>query len=934
MNDDNSFIAIKTPSVRQAVLRKVLSQHGCSWESACHVTPAGKLRKCIERSGAAAVPIGVLLDLIVFPGINGPLGVKVSPPRTTPFVPFDSHLDVFRARVRGKRLATSMELTAQLLKTIRNQDSDIAQSLWHGRHDFLASVYSMIASGFGPDDIDAEAGPMVDTARTAWKDLETAVPAIAAVRTDMWLDSKVFREQKSEHALSLFARIQDALNAAFGVRNGVRTIVYHGFYFYSPVQWALFQLLRGVPGIRQIFIVHDDGTCPAFESWRHVYESNREMPRPIPVSVHHTCTPMAEALRAGLLAHQIDGAALKGRLDIGWFADLPTFTSYIQQKIEEKRPLYSADQENLSRHLDRLRPFTNAIEVDLGSLPVGMYILRMHDCIRSDGTGPHRIVLSPEIVTDIAASGCFIIDSDFGNAEAHVSALRRALPFFGGCEAAQDWVKRADHLVGLIATDVARLGARTEGVSDAQRIQTAVKNPYLRVPWCDLTVKEAKIICRFFHCLTNELETLFDREQIQLESHFDDIRNKLASALKSLPFEESARIQETLDGASHGLAKCAPVQAVIDVVHMLLGRAAALQEFGGDPGVSEERSSVLRLRDLDALGFEAEPNGLHLANLADGAFPTPVGEVAWPFSRGSIIGGPKMSRDHLDLRRRTAMLGDLYLLWLALDGCADQASIKLSWIKDIDREPKNQSALLTLLTEIEMSDDWSAAREAIGGVQVAEFPSAVQDVPAKDLRLIGCIAQAEQLATEFVQRSASPALDHRAAASALLCPRRMAIQWVLGPSSAYAQEWLQLMAHGNVYGALSRFDHYYSSNDVSLRACKDLWRQFAPAALASTRMYSVIKFAGEQGASKWWLLTMNSSEAAGFRQAYDRAKIDTKSIRIAEVAPSSSSHQCIPSGQADVPLPASGQTKDQRVEICKYCPVNERCIDRVRDEWY
>ena len=482
--------------------------------------------------------------------------------------------------------------------------------------------------------------------------------------------------------------------------------------------------------------------------------------------------------------------------------------------------------------------------------------------------------------------------------------------------------------------DVARIGARTEGASDTERIGTAVKNPFLRVPWCDLTVQEAEAIRRLIHRLADELETLFTSEQIQLESHFSDIRNKLATALKSLPIEESARIQETLSGASRGLSECAPVQAVIDVVHMLLGRKSALQEFGGGSGGSEDETSVLRLRDLDALGFAAEKNGLHIANLADGAFPTPVGEVAWPFSRGSIINGPKMSREHLDLRRRTSMLGDLYLLWLALDGGADEASIKLSWIKDIDHEPKNHSSLLALFTEIDMPDDWSSASEAIGGVKVCEFPSPMREVQPCDLRSIGNITRSEELATEFVESTGILTLDHRAAASALLCPRRMAIQWVLGPTAAYAQDWLQLMAHGNVYGALSQFDHYYSSSEVSLRACKDLWRQFAPAALASSRMYSVIKSTNRSSASKWWLLTLKSRSPLVFQEAYDRVKSDTKSVRIAEVAPATSSSQCIPSGQADMPAPTNDRSADPRVEICKYCPVNERCIDRVREEWY
>ena len=66
--------------------------------------------------------------------------------------------------------------------------------------------------------------------------------------------------------------------------------MHHGFYFYSPVQWAFFQALARVPDVDQVFIVHDDGDNPAFSTWRYFFRTEWQMPAPVPVQVDHEVT--------------------------------------------------------------------------------------------------------------------------------------------------------------------------------------------------------------------------------------------------------------------------------------------------------------------------------------------------------------------------------------------------------------------------------------------------------------------------------------------------------------------------------------------------------------------------------------------------------------------------------------------------------------------
>ena len=172
-----------------------------------------------------------------------------------------------------------------------------------------------------------------------------------------------------------------------------------------------------------------------------------------------------------------------------------------------------------------------------------------------------------------------------------------------------------------------------------------------------------------------------------------------------------------LEGAGAGLADSAPAELVVDLVRMLLGRQSELDanDLTTDPRV------ISRLRDLDSVGFAPEKTGLHIANLADGAFPAPSQESAWPFPWQAIKGGPERSRNLIQLRNQTAMIGDLYLLWLGLDGVESGGSVRLSWIKDLDREPRNHSALLTLIANLDLPREWCAVSETTGGVSIQQF---------------------------------------------------------------------------------------------------------------------------------------------------------------------------------------------------------------------
>ena len=346
------------------------------------------------------------------------------------------------------------------------------------------------------------------------------------------------------------------------------------------------------------------------------------------------------------------------------------------------------------------------------------------------------------------------------------------------------------------------LGARDPEASDVDRIEAAVANPTRLVPWADLSVAEdAQRVGVAVVRVVKLVEEIASRERVRLGDHLRLVHGKLQRALAALPEGDRRAIEAKLRGFGALGDEEIDVDGLVDVVAMLVGRTADL-----DPGVQADddpaATSVKQLRGLDALGLERIDSDLHVANLAEDAFPTSGRVVGWPFSledlrqaRGDAV--EPVTVDLLSTRSATATLSDLYLFWLALDGVEPGRKVTLSWISETDGDDRRLSPIVALLTE---PDYWSrAVRERAGGivVQKAQGPA---DLPATSAWLPPTNPDVDEDDVE----DAIDELPARATASAYACSRRFAIQWGLGPSAAFGPEHLQGMLYGNVHNGLRR----------------------------------------------------------------------------------------------------------------------------------
>ncbi len=933
----STFRVLQLPDVRYATIQAACEAKGYPWADACHVTAGGGLARALRAKGHYAHAISQFVDRLSLPAM--PAGIAIAPssfPEASKFgdpraKAYEDALSQWVQTAQGCRVHMGVAFDQGLRDVLRAMPSTPGHGevLYGARQLFFRSVMSLAAAGVEPADLCVQE-PFAKFARDVWGLLEKRVPFMDVLRRDLWRDLKSFREGATASDRELQARLEASVTALFGPASpsGRRHLIHHGFFFYTPPQWALFRLLAEVPGYEQTFVVHSDGSNPAFEIWEHFFNERWGLPRPSETPAPSKASPAAEALLQSLQGRKVEPAPLNGHLRIHEFASPAEFvtelrlasgTLGVQQGGAASQPrVFAADPDTVSRYIERLGSGFSDGGVDLAQLPVGAFLLNLHSCLRVL-PGGHGVV--PEItsqrVRDIAASGFLQVPMDDCGDIAPYSVLPRALPFFEGCSDVHQWRSRAQHLRTLVATEISALAGRMGGLDDIVRMQQAAANPLRTVPWGDLTVGEAEWFQRVIEALTARLEALARSPQVDLKTFMSHMQDELRKGMKHLSPEEYALVEAKLRGFGLPANEPMDIAGILDVVRMLMGREVAFEALGDD---RDATGAVAAMSGVDSLSLERSTRPVHIANLADGRFPSKVTAVGWPFRVDDI--SPErahcvVSRELLRTREETAVLADLYQLWVGLDGVEAGTPVTLSWISEVAGEPLNPSAVLSLLTE-PAPHSWGEVLDLTGGLSVTTRTTTDGQVmkgaiempePAK-LRPNSKVSRAN--GAKLVGEKATSA-----AASAHVCPRRFAIQWAMGTSAAFTQEHHHRMLYANAIGALT-WQHGFV-RDRAAELCDSLWRHLSAAEKASSRTHARIFPKGVKASAKpEWLLTLSGAKDPKKKDAFSLAyqAAINRDGRVAHVL----------GGEEAAVLPGTPRAAEG---ICIHCPVKSRCLIAV-----
>ncbi|MBM4202400.1 MAG: hypothetical protein FJ189_14115, partial [Gammaproteobacteria bacterium] len=463
--DADRFIALATASVREGDLQELFASRNLPWDDACHVSATSSLFSELDRARLKAISIASLIDLLVYSRATAgrPIDLGQYPASTAGQPNSSEHkaaIKTWAGLISGLRLQTSVRFDETLRRAYEADGTDarLMSVLLHGRRDLQRVLQSLIAAGFKPCDDDLKpASELGRVALRVWRQAEACIPSLSWIRDDLWSSDAAVRADVLSH-------LKAVLEHTFGLRDRW-TLVYHGFYFFTPPQWALFQLLREAEFVNQVFVVHDNGTSPVYEIWRRFFNEALEMPTPsFDARRSPAATAAGTAMEAALSGRQVDAAATKDALRI---LECPTVADLVSEftrartaanqgeadrgesAIQRGQPpyLYAAQRAEIARIWDRLAPDqTNGTDVRLAQLPIGTFLLRLHECIQPGSSpGSWSLVLTEDAVRDLVHCG-FVLPKQSPHWHEAPRAIRQALPFFRGCQHAPEWLERARQL--------------------------------------------------------------------------------------------------------------------------------------------------------------------------------------------------------------------------------------------------------------------------------------------------------------------------------------------------------------------------------------------------------------------------------------------------------------------------------------------------------
>jgi hypothetical protein len=917
-----NHIIIRLSQVNHESIVAALQQMNLDWQTVNHVAATKSLHKAIESTKAYSIDIASLADLIVMPGMPGEYRQDLSeyPSRDVFNTSHKTYLRQsmsWHSKVSGRRMRIGIQFE-NLLRTYRrvfNANSPEAQAIFQGRRELYKTICTLVASGVRPQYIEAQ-HPISRQATHIWQWMENELPAIAKIRDDFWITNQDFDAQLSNESKDLRSRINHALNVCFGPTTNIRTIVHHGFFFYTSAQWALFQLLGSMPNIQQIFIVHDDGHNPVYESWRAYFSPQLLGETKNTHDFSSSFSVEKNILQDAFNGMYINSHNYKNRINLLNCHSPAEFVAYVNKHAsivnvsdDEKYEiplLFAADNTTLNRYHDRLNiSYVNQTKIDLSKLPVGVFLLRLHECIEvQENRTKYRLTI--DRITDMISSGMLTIQGRI---------VRDLLPtwlkvqqFFDGCDYINEWQERTNHLLKVISEY--KRHYPYDDTTDVKRMENYATNVLRLLPWGDIEESDAKEIYDLINGIDNLLTTVASGESVRFRDYMKNMRQHLRRGMAQLPQADRQQIETKLDATFLDMNQPLHVDGLYDAIQIILGRHVEFNAFGDD---DDDSRRVKLLSALDVLGFQKAQHPIHIANLADGKFPRSGSEIGWPYHIDDLTAPGAVESTIvlrlLQMRSTYAEWGDIYLLCLAING-TNQHEITLSWISEIGSDTFNRSAFLELIADPHLPKHWTNVRNTIGGLptedaQQVDLMDSLFTVPPPR-----SILQSND--TMSVQQVLS-LLPRPAVAANIVCARRFVLQWAMGLTASFAQEHQHRMLYGGMFGLKNRNEIKIREEHLDL-----MWSHLTVGERTSSKVRSVLY--NNQFVHKSWIYTLsgNKTGTSSYDKAYQYAR-GTNS-QIDNISYTDSSY---------IPLVPSDQVN---FSICKMCPVKSQCSKAITHE--
>lgn len=739
----------------------------------------------------------------------------------------------------------------------------------------LSSIILLEEAEIDLGDLRADGDRNMEFLLGAWRYLKEHDPAIHTFRKRM-------------KALETRNAWNPILAKLFG-RNNIHTVVFHGFYYFTPIQEKLMRLMEQV-GIKVICLFCYNETYPyAHEIWRKTYSVENGYP---PTSEWH----MERSDRSEPYGEIFEGrkAEISNKLKFKEYATVMDFVRGMKQVSEQGYQIYSSNFNGANQILQDFYPEEYG-ERRLLSYPIGQFVNTLNRLWDED---QQEIILDSEALIDCFASGWLSVDGIAG--KQYIQDLMYVLPFFADCKTVDEWEERMEFLQ-QIRDDVIEPFRENLDVDDSvARWQEIMGNPFLNFSVFAVPDEKLEVILTLIRQLLDMAQELFEsQETLRVEEHIRKLdrilkKHELSNELYEEEREIVKDLFEKLSDSEGFVQECFPSDISSALNFYMTGKVddGELQNTQG--------GMVLPLYHVEAACIRTRGK-VHVCFCDSDHMPGGKKEYVWPLTNRHIRDCYKRTKNPLILNMMHIMessyICNRYFLYAALKN----QNVQISWIHEVGEKFLSPSPYVHLVSAASGVSWTPAARRGLTSSYVASLKvGEARTVPYK--------------AAQMPEHTAKEAkMDYA------LCPMKYALGYVVEKAPTFQSEFHQNYA---INGLITAVYSLMQSHGMSVdEIYKNIIMLFPTMrAVEKRQIYDYLFYE-----SSFWDYDFDGYSELDERSYSDeRLKVRFPNKVVREIAMNQYAKLLTPSGRDGMDFYTTTE-KDNGKDPCVFCQHQDYC---------
>lgn len=496
-------------------------------------------------------------------------------------------------------------------------------------------------------------------------------------------------------------------------------IILHGFYYATPIQQRIFDILES-NGKDLIFLnCVDSNVSKIDEIWYKSYSTIDKSNWFIDKNANHLNTYLQNAFDKNRTVN------IKNKIKLIEYESEMDFVKDVERFRDSRNKLFSADNKATEDLLKIFYPdcFKNR---NLLSYPIAQYIYKLYSIWDDED---ECIKISFDDLIDCFSSGMVVKNGI--NGINYITELEKLRTFIGDCSTIEEWTVRLNSLKEIKDNIIGNFDRASNKVSEP--------NPFRYLSCFDIDCYQLENILLLIDDILNIAKILFaNNSQINIKDHLNKLRTFMKNRIDNSNTNDDSerivfdKIYNKMLEASNIIPNCFPGEMCEAIKFHISGRELPSLENEINKNTLFRPSSMLDSSPL------IDSDVIHLCYMSEKAFPGKASNYVWPLSDSMLkkleAECSKKNRPYISAIRLISENNPITKRFL-FNCLLQNKNIEISWISEINKKHINPSPyinLLKLLYGIKI-EKYKSNDQQVENITAEECENNVPEIPEAEL---------------------------------------------------------------------------------------------------------------------------------------------------------------------------------------------------------